>query len=61
MDAVTICSDLGAPKIKSASFHCFPIYLPGSDGTGCHDLSFPNVELEAKFFTLLFHFYQEAL
>ena len=21
-------------------FHCFPIYLPGSDGTRCHDLSF---------------------
>ena len=27
------------------SFHCFPIYLPWSDGTGCHDLSFLNVEL----------------
>ena len=26
-------------------FHCFPIYLPWSDGTGCHDLSFLNVEL----------------
>ena len=25
-------------------FHCFPIYLPRSDGTGCHDLSFLNVE-----------------
>ena len=24
-------------------FHCFP-YLPGSDGTECHDLSFLNVE-----------------
>ena len=23
----------------------FPIYLPWSDGTGCHDLSFLNVEL----------------
>ena len=32
-------------KIKSASFHCFPIYLPWSDGTRCHDLSFLNVEL----------------
>ena len=48
-------------KIKSSSFHCFPIYLPWSDGTGCHDLSFLNVELEANFFTLLFHFPQEAL
>ena len=26
-------------------FHCFPIYLPWSDGTGCHGLSFLNVEL----------------
>ena len=26
-------------------FHCFPIYLPWSDGTGCHDLSFLNVEI----------------
>ena len=25
--------------------HCFPIYLPWSDGTGCHALSFLNVEL----------------
>ena len=25
--------------------HCFPNYLPWSDGTGCHDLSFLNVEL----------------
>ena len=26
-------------------FYCFPIYLPWSDGNGCHDLSFLNVEL----------------
>ena len=25
-------------------FHCFPIYLPWTDGTRCHDLSFLNVE-----------------
>ena len=25
-------------------FHCFPIYLPWSNGTRCHDLSFLNVE-----------------
>ena len=25
-------------------FHCFPIYLPWSDGTRWHDLSFLNVE-----------------
>ena len=28
----------------SHCFHCFPIYLPWSDGTRCHDLSFLNVE-----------------
>ena len=42
-------------------FHCFPIYCPWSDGTRCHDLRFLNVELQANFFTLLFHFQQEAL
>ena len=26
-------------KIKSHCFHCFPIYLPWSDGTRCHGLS----------------------
>ena len=29
----------------SHCFHCFPIYLPWSDGTRCRDLSFLNVEL----------------
>ena len=32
-------------KIVFHCFHCFPIYFPWSDGTGCHDLSFLNVEL----------------
>ena len=32
-------------KIKSVTgFYCFPINLPWSDGTGCQDLSFLNVE-----------------
>ena len=32
---------LEPPQNKvSNCFHCFPIYLPWSDGTGCHDLSF---------------------
>ena len=44
--AITICSDFGAPQNKVCHcFHCFPIYLPWSDGTRCHDLSFWNVEL----------------
>ena len=33
----------GAQKNKVS--YCFPIFLPWSDGTGCHDLSFLNVEL----------------
>ena len=33
-------------KIKvSHCFHCFPIYLPWSDGTGCYDLNVLNVDL----------------
>ena len=41
MAAVTICSDIGAQKNKVCHcFHCFPIYLPWSDGTRCRDLSF---------------------
>ena len=36
---------LEPPKIKCNCYHCIPIYLPWSDGTGCHDLSFLNVEL----------------
>ena len=32
-------------KIVHHCVHCFPIYLPWSDGTRCHDLRFLNVEL----------------
>ena len=46
MAAITICSDFGAPQNKLwHCFHCFPIYFPWSDGTGCHDLRLLNVEL----------------
>ena len=39
-------SDFGAPQNKVwHCFHCFSIYLPWSDGTGCRDLCFLNVEL----------------
>ena len=31
-------------KIVCHCFHCFPTYLPWSDGTGCHDFSVLNVE-----------------
>ena len=57
MAAVTICSDFGAQENKIClCFHCSPIYLSRSDGTRCHDLSFLNVEFQANFFTLFFHF-----
>ena len=53
---------LEPPEVKSLSvFFCFPIYLPWSDGTRCHNLCFLYVEFSANFFTLLFHFHQEAL
>ena len=43
--AVTIWSDFGASQNKVCHcFHCFPIYLSWHDGTGCHDLSFLNVD-----------------
>ena len=35
---------LESKKLKTHCFHCFPIYLPRSDGTKCLDLSFVNVE-----------------
>ena len=31
-------------KKERLCFHCFPIFLLWSDATGCHDLSFLNVE-----------------
>ena len=56
MAAVTICSDFGAQENTICQcFPLFPIYLPWSDGAGCHDLHFLNVEFKASFFTLLFH------
>ena len=50
MASVTICSDFWAQENKASHwFHCFPIYLPWNDGTGCHDLSFLNVVLSQLF------------
>ena len=57
MAAVTICSEFGAQKCKVCNcFHCFPIYLPWSNGTGCHDLRFLNVELRPTFSLSTFTF-----
>ena len=46
----TICSDFGAPQNKIYHyFHCFPIYLPWSDGIWCHDLSFWMLSFKPTF------------
>ena len=45
MAAVTIHSDFEAQENKFCHcFQFFPIYLPWSEWTGCHDLNFLNVE-----------------
>ena len=57
MAADNICGDFGAPKYKvSRCFHCFPIYLPWSDGTRSHDLCFLNVEFKPAFSLSTFTF-----
>ena len=57
---VTVCSDFGAQEKKIRHcFHFYPLYLPWRDGIRYRDLSFLNVELQASFFTLLFHPHQE--
>ena len=72
MAAVTICSDFGAPKIKSDTVSTVSPSIShevmGPDAMILDDqiriimirFSFLNVELEANFFTLLFDFQQEA-
>ena len=35
---------LSSLTLEPQIFHCFPIYLPWSDGTGCHYLHFLNIE-----------------
>ena len=47
MAAITICSDFGAQKNKV--WNCFPIYLPLSDGTRCHDLIFWMLSFKPTF------------
>ena len=60
--AFTVCSDFRAQEKKICHcFHFFPFYLPSTDGTGCHDLSFLNIKFQARFPILLFHPHQEAL
>ena len=50
MASVTICRDFGAQENKvSHCFHCFPIYCPWSDETGCHDLVFWMMSFKPTF------------
>ena len=50
MAAVTICSDFGAPQNKVwHCFHCFPIYFPWSDRTGCHEFVFWMLSFKPTF------------
>ena len=48
--AATTCSDFGAQENEVCHcFLCFPIYLPWSDGTGCHDLHFWTLSFKPAF------------
>ena len=52
---VTICSDFRASENKvSHYFHCFPVYLPWSDGTRCHDLSSLSFKLTFSLSSFIF-------
>ena len=55
LQSLSFCSDFGAQRDKiSHCFHFSLFYLPWSDGTVCHNLSFLNVEFQASFFTSSF-------
>ena len=50
MAAITICSDFGAQENKVCPcFHCFPIYLPWSDGTDALIFVFWMLSFKAAF------------
>ena len=50
MAAVTICSDFTAQTNKVCHcFHCFPIYLPWNDGTGCQIFIFWMLSFKPAF------------
>ena len=54
MAAITICSDFGAQGNKVFHcLHCFPIYLPWSDGTGSMTLVFWMLSFKSTFFTFI--------
>ena len=57
MATVTTCSDFGAQENNGSHwFHCFPIYLPWSDGTRCHDQVFWMLSFKPSFSLSSFSF-----
>ena len=66
MPAVTIHRDLRTQEEEICHcFHIFPIYLPGSDGTGCHDLSSFLIfsfkpDFSLSFFTFIKRFFSSS-
>ena len=62
MAAITIFSDFGAQKNKVCHcFHCFPSICHEVIGLDAMILVFGILSFKPNFFTLLFHFHQEAL
>ena len=61
MDAITIYSDFGAPKIKSDTVSTVsPSISYDMMGPDAMILVFWILRFKTFFFTLFFHFYQEA-
>ena len=59
MAVVTVHSGFGAQETKICHcFHFSPINLTWSDGIGCHDLSFFNVEFKPTFSLSSFTFFK---
>ena len=52
---------LEPPKIVCHYFHCFPIYLPWSDATRCHDLSFWMLSFRPTFSLSTFTFIKRLI
>ena len=66
MAAVTVCHDFGAQENKiSYCFHCFPVYLPWSDGTGAMIFIFWMLSIKPTFslssFNLIKRLFSSAL
>ena len=62
MAAITIFSDFGAQENQVCHcFYYFSIYLPSSDGTGCHDLRFWILSFKSAFSISSFTFINRLL